>query len=255
MIDRGAQDRKPEGHVDAVAEARVLQHGEPLIVVHRDHAIEFARFSGNEDRIGRKRTGHGYALLTKRYQRRGDDLDFLPPEISVLAGMRIEAAHSDARLGDTELGGELVGDNAHRSCHQCFGDRRRNRGERQVGGRQCYAQRTGRGGPDQHHDHRGAGALGQELGVAAESHAGIVDHTLLYRRSDHGGEFAGEASGQRGVQRREHRFGIARVESSGNGGYRQRKMRDLEGSRRGVAPANIRNDAHPRTQTAGAIAQ
>src|SRR2546430_17643963 len=102
MIDGGAHDRKPEGHVDAVAEARVLQHRKPLIVVHRDHAIEFARFGRNEDRIGWKRTGHGYALLTKRCQRGSNDLELLAAEISAFAGMRIEAAHRDARLGGTE---------------------------------------------------------------------------------------------------------------------------------------------------------
>ena len=130
---------------------------------------------------------------------------------------------------------ELVGDDAHRSRHQCFGDRRRNRGQRQVGGRQCHAQRTVAVAPTSIMTTVAPVRSARNSVWPRERDAGIVDHALLHRRSDHRGEFAGEASGQRGVERREHRFGIGPVESSGNDGYRERKMRDLEGSRHGVA--------------------
>src|SRR5204863_6609191 len=37
VVDRGAHERQPERDVYALPEARVLQHRQPLVVVHRQH--------------------------------------------------------------------------------------------------------------------------------------------------------------------------------------------------------------------------
>src|ERR1043165_2464539 len=39
VVDRGAHERQPEGGVDAATEARVLQHRQPLVVIHRERAV------------------------------------------------------------------------------------------------------------------------------------------------------------------------------------------------------------------------
>ena len=45
-----------------------------------------------------------------------------------------------------------------------------------------------------------------------KANAGIVDHALLHRRGDHRREFARDAAGDRGVERREHRLRIGGIE-------------------------------------------
>src|SRR5688572_2678220 len=39
VVDRGAHERQAEGHVDALAERRVLEHRQALVVVHREHRV------------------------------------------------------------------------------------------------------------------------------------------------------------------------------------------------------------------------
>src|SRR6476646_4915496 len=39
VVDRGAHERKAEGHVDAAAERGVLEHRQALVVVHRQHCV------------------------------------------------------------------------------------------------------------------------------------------------------------------------------------------------------------------------
>src|SRR2546426_7969659 len=39
VVDRGAHEREPERDVYALPETRVLQHRQPLVVVHREHRV------------------------------------------------------------------------------------------------------------------------------------------------------------------------------------------------------------------------
>src|SRR5262245_49031139 len=39
VIDGGAQDRQAERHVDRAIEAGVLDHGQALVVIHREHGV------------------------------------------------------------------------------------------------------------------------------------------------------------------------------------------------------------------------
>ena len=54
VVDRGAHDRQAERHVDGVAEARVLQHRQALVVIHREHGVAV-----RELRAGRKAVSAG----------------------------------------------------------------------------------------------------------------------------------------------------------------------------------------------------
>src|SRR5260221_4780912 len=51
VIDRGADEGQAERDVDAAAEARVLQHRQPLVVIHRQHAVDLAPAPWREQRI------------------------------------------------------------------------------------------------------------------------------------------------------------------------------------------------------------
>ena len=57
VVDRRADERQAERHVDAVAEARGFQHRQALVVVHRDDRVEALRDVGHEHRVGGKRAG------------------------------------------------------------------------------------------------------------------------------------------------------------------------------------------------------
>ena len=70
-----------------MAEARVLEHRQPLVVVHRDDAIEIARLRRNEDRVGRQRSGDVQPFGAQRRKDRSDDVDFLAAEVAAFAGV------------------------------------------------------------------------------------------------------------------------------------------------------------------------
>ena len=114
VVDRRADERQPERHVDALAEARGLEHGQALVVVHRDDRVEAARDPGHEHRVGGQRAGHVVARGAQRGDRRRDHVDLLAAEVPALAGVRVEPADGDARRGEREPGGELGGDDRER---------------------------------------------------------------------------------------------------------------------------------------------
>ena len=55
VIHRGAQDRQAERHIDGLVEARVFDHRQALVVVHRQHRIEVGQNARHEGRVGRQR--------------------------------------------------------------------------------------------------------------------------------------------------------------------------------------------------------
>ena len=44
-----------------------------------------------------------HAFAAQAFEHRDDDVDFLAAEMAAFAGMRIEAEHGDARIGDAEI--------------------------------------------------------------------------------------------------------------------------------------------------------
>ena len=104
VIDRRARKRQAERHVDALPEARRLQHGQSLVVIHRDDRVVVADVLGHEERVGGQRAGDAAPAVGARVgDRRRDDVDFLAAQVAAFAGVRIEPAHGDARRGDAEL--------------------------------------------------------------------------------------------------------------------------------------------------------
>jgi hypothetical protein len=86
--------------------------------------------------------------------------------------------------------------------------------ERQVRRHQRHPQAAA----GQHHDHpSGRRPFGQVLGVAAERHAGVVDHPLVHGRGDHGSEFPALATGQRAIEQGQHLARVGGIETTGMG--------------------------------------
>ena len=127
MIDRRADERQAERHVDAAAEARGLQHRQALVVVHRDDGIVAARDVRNEHRVGGQRAATSRPARAHACDRRRDDVDLLAAEVAAFAGVRIETAHRDARRGDAESARQLARDDGERLGDAARVDRGRRR--------------------------------------------------------------------------------------------------------------------------------
>ena len=181
VVDRRADERQAERHVDAAAERRRLERGQPLVVIHGDDRVVSARDVGDEDRVRRDGPRDVDTGGPRRVDGGRDDLDLLPAEMSALAGVRVEPAHGDARRGDREVAGERCRDDRDGLRDRFARDRRGDRGKRQVSGDERDAQAAA----DEQHDHaRRVRARGEKFGVAGKRVAGVLEHALLHRRGD-----------------------------------------------------------------------
>ena len=236
VIDRRARKRQAERHVDAVAEARRLEHRQSLVVIHRDDRVVAARVLGDEHRVGGQRAGDASNRCRARVgDRRRDDVDLLAPEMAALAGVRIEAAHGDARRArcrtcDAVRAPTMTSVSATRVAR----DRGGHVLQRQMRGDERDAQRRiGRAADQQHHDARRVRALGEEFGVARERDARVHDHALLHRRGDERGERAGRAGVGRVFEHREHAVRVGGVGLPGRDRRGERLMPDFDDAARG----------------------
>src|SRR5258706_1890630 len=107
VIDRGADEGQAERDVDAAAEARVLQPRQPLVVIHRQHAVARAQALGHEQRIRGDRPLGVDARPGGARDGRRDHLDVLAPEVARLAAMRVQPGDEDARPRDAEAALEI----------------------------------------------------------------------------------------------------------------------------------------------------
>ncbi|MNI90887.1 hypothetical protein D3C73_1484700 [compost metagenome] len=65
VVDRCADDRQAEGHVDCRAEAFVLQHRQALVVVHRQHRIAVLQIFGGKQSVGGQGAAKVHALAAQ----------------------------------------------------------------------------------------------------------------------------------------------------------------------------------------------
>jgi hypothetical protein len=56
VVNRGADDGQPEGDVDGAAEAQMLEHRQPLIVIHGQHRVDPRDLLGHEGGVRRQRS-------------------------------------------------------------------------------------------------------------------------------------------------------------------------------------------------------
>ena len=121
-----------------------------------------------------------------RSDRRRDRFDLLAAEMAAFAGVRIEPADGDARLRDAELIAERAIDDRRASRRtRLVGQRSGNVGEREMRRDERDAQRRiGIATHEHHDDARRVRARSEELGMAGERNARILDRALLHGRGD-----------------------------------------------------------------------
>src|SRR5262245_60317174 len=91
VVGRGANERKPEGHVDAFLEGKGLERWKRLIVIHANRGVVGGAGRIVEHRIGRVGAGGVEADSARLLDRGRDDVRLLSAHASLLSGMRIEA--------------------------------------------------------------------------------------------------------------------------------------------------------------------
>ncbi len=122
----------------ALVEVAVLEHRQALVVVHRQHRIEAGAACCGRNAVS---AGSGptrsHAVVAQAFAAPGSMMShFLVAQMAVLARMRVQAEHGDARRGDAEVVAQRR-DRTMRSVRveAVGGDRVGHRAQRQVGGR------------------------------------------------------------------------------------------------------------------------
>ena len=142
MVDRRAQQRQAERHVHCLAEGRVLQRRQALVVVHREHDVRIGQLPRREYRVGRPGPGRGDPGALRPFDRRPDHFDLLATQVSAFAGVRIQAADRDPRCVDPPEATQVAVED--RECHveQFAADCVADGGQRQMRRRERDTQRS-----------------------------------------------------------------------------------------------------------------
>ncbi|KAG0774413.1 hypothetical protein G6F22_014079 [Rhizopus arrhizus] len=207
MVDRHARVGQAQGQVHCLFEARVLQHRQALVVVHRQHGVEAGQLGRQEGGVGRQRPDQVHAFSAQALQQRDDQVQFLAAQVAVFTGVRVQAEHGDARRRQAELAAQRGMHGTQGVFQAGCGDRIGHLAQRQVGGGQGHAH----DGVGQHHHHLHPGLVGQQFGGAAVGDAAFVDDRLVHRAGDHALQFAAEAGSARALKRVDDRAGVGRV--------------------------------------------
>src|SRR5688572_4639427 len=109
VIGRGADKRQAERPVYAALEPDHLQRHQSLIVIHRHNGIVLAAENVVEQSIGVEWTVNVAALFFRPARRGLDDGQSFGAALAAFDGMRIRAANSDARPGQSKVGTRLGG--------------------------------------------------------------------------------------------------------------------------------------------------
>ena len=139
MIDRRANNRQAERHVDRAPERDELHRNQSLIVITRDDHVEFAFERAHEQRVGGNRPGDVDASGAAAGDGGSDRRLFFAAEQSVFAGVRIQSGDGDPRLHLVEQR-ELACRQRDRLFHETLRQKRRHVCERNMNGREHHAQ-------------------------------------------------------------------------------------------------------------------
>ena len=100
---RGPYDRQTDGDIDCFIKSHHFDRDQSLIVIHRDNAIIVALNGVIKQRICRVWAAAIDPRLLCQQDGRFDDPLLFVAELTVFAGMRIQARGCDMRLGDSEI--------------------------------------------------------------------------------------------------------------------------------------------------------
>ena len=103
---------RPSVTFTALPKPAYLITGRPWSWIHREHGVGLLQHVRRECGVGGRRADELHARAAQRVERRRDDFDLLASEVAGFAGVRIEAAHEDARRGDAEARAQIVVEDA-----------------------------------------------------------------------------------------------------------------------------------------------
>lgn len=211
---------------------------------------------GSEQGVGRQRADQVEAFATQALEAGFDHLDLFPAQVTAFAGVRVESADQDARMGDAELVAQVGVEDARDPGQALVANGVGDLAQRQVGGRQGNAQASS----GQHHHHLGGvGEVGEEFGMAGKGDAGFVDHALVHRCGDHPGEVPVEAALAGAGQGFQDVGGVGSVQLPGpdRGGQGRIPYVQLAGLGRSLWPGGRGNvlKVDRQAQLAGALLQ
>jgi len=185
-------------HVDGLAKAHVLQHRQALVVIHGQHGVRLLQPRRGKQCIGWQRSAQAHAVFAQRFQRRRYHADFLVAQVAIFSRMRVQTGDQNMRIAQAEPSPQTCVQDGQRAL-QTFGRDGVGYGaQRQVRGRQRYAQ-PGRG---QHHE-QGFRSLHTQYQPGASAQAARIQtqvdrhHGRQETEGDTPGHRAGRVPGNR----------------------------------------------------------
>ena len=103
MVGRGSDERQTGGEIHTVVKGQSLESGESLVVIHGEHTIKVTIHSRTKETVCSKGSHAGDAAVCHLLNDRANDFLFLASEHTVVAGMRVESEHRNARIGKSEI--------------------------------------------------------------------------------------------------------------------------------------------------------
>ena len=108
-----------------IAETGVLDHGQPLIVVHGDDHVGAGEKLRGERGVRRHRPLHVETLGAQAAQHRLDHIDLLAAQVAGFSRVRIKAENCDPRRGEPEMALQVGAHDAYGGPQALLGDRPR----------------------------------------------------------------------------------------------------------------------------------
>ncbi len=241
VIDRHPRIRQAQGDVDCLLKACVLEHGQSLIVIHRQDCVEVDQHLRQKCAVGGQRSTQIQSLGAQRENHRLDDLDFFTAKNAAFPCMRIQSQHRNPWLCDSELGAQCGMQNAQADGERLAADRIRDGTQGQVSGRQCHPQaRAGK-----HHHDACAGLFGQQFGGAAVGNSARIDAGFVDGAGDQPIAIAVDTGLTATRERSDYRPCIGRVSPAKARacGLLDRDQRQRAGSRRVVCGQQFKRQA------------
>ena len=91
-------------------------------MVHGEYGVVVAQMLRDKRGVGGQRSDEGHAFATKLIEYRLHDLDFLAPQVSTFARMRIESEHGDSRRRQGETLSQVAGEDTQCPLQALPGD-------------------------------------------------------------------------------------------------------------------------------------
>src|SRR6266850_721567 len=246
MVRRRADIRKTQRHVCRLSVSDELDGNEPLVVVRRDHDVEFSRMRAVVKAIGRVGPGDVDSIGRAMADGRREDVDVFPAEHSAFSGMRIDRSHRNAPAIELESL-QLALDESDQIDVVLGGNLRESIAQGDMNRREDDFERWGEEG---HRILPPSGALSKKVCLAVES---LPDGFFADGSGDDGVDASGQGRGAGSIQVGERALPGVLAEFSPldarriSAGVAQKKNRLFRNARKIVDPA----PGHTRSKAVG----